>query len=120
MAKFVQVHLSKFSGRVTSTVLEEESTSASDDDDEQDRGRGRGRNADRRGGASSSTKTRSVSTRRNLDEPSTHPAKATHFPSLNRLGLNGVTIPPEVLHPFVLAFPRLTHLVSTSVFFRTY
>ncbi|KDN52252.1 hypothetical protein K437DRAFT_254443 [Tilletiaria anomala UBC 951] len=43
-------------------------------------------------------------------QPSRHPARATHFPSVLRLGLSGVTFTPDILHPFVLAFPRLTHL----------
>ncbi|KAL5504152.1 hypothetical protein ACEPAH_8225 [Sanghuangporus vaninii] len=35
----------------------------------------------------------------------------TQFPGLQRLGLFGVkTIQPDILHPFVLAFPSLTHL----------
>lgn len=99
---------------------EAEHASTEDDEDEDERGRGRGRRGNRNGhgsgSASTSTKTRSISTRRKNDnEPSTHPARATHFPSLNRLGLMGVTIPSEVLNPFVLAFPRLTHLVSTRL-----
>ena len=37
--------------------------------------------------------------------------ESLHFPGLQRLGLLGVkTIGPEILHPFVLAFPSLTHL----------
>ncbi|KAL9937225.1 hypothetical protein V8E36_003634 [Tilletia maclaganii] len=32
------------------------------------------------------------------------------FPSLRRLGLNGITFPMDIITPFVLAFPNLTHL----------
>ncbi|CAD6889025.1 unnamed protein product [Tilletia laevis] len=32
------------------------------------------------------------------------------FPSLRRLGMNGITFPMDIVTPFVLAFPHLTHL----------
>ncbi|KAJ1028377.1 hypothetical protein NDA16_001544 [Ustilago loliicola] len=112
MKEFVQTHLKKFSGRMTDTV-EEESESDDDDDssmdvdEEEERGRGRSTSARRQ----NKSLRRSVSTRRrDADGPSRHPARPTAFPSLNRLGLSGVTLGNELLNPFVLAFPRLTHL----------
>ncbi|TKY87417.1 hypothetical protein EX895_004095 [Sporisorium graminicola] len=109
MKEFVQTHLRKFSGRMTNTV--EEETEVEDDgmdvDGEEERGRGRS-TASRQQNKSVS---RSASTRRRDGEgPSRHPAKPTAFPSLYRLGLSGVTLDNDLLNPFVLAFPRLTHL----------
>lgn len=108
MKEFVQTHLRKFSNRVTDTVEEEtESDEVMDIDEEEERGRGRGP-SDR---GQSKSFSRSVSTRRQVGGgPSRHPARPTAFPSLNRLGLSGVTLGNELLNPFVLAFPRLTHL----------
>lgn len=110
MKEFVQTHLKKFSGRTTDTV-EEEVESDNDgmnvDDEEEERGRGRSTSARQQ----SKNLSRSVSTRRQHgDGPSRHPARPTAFPSLNRLGLSGVTLDNDLLNPFVLAFPRLTHL----------
>lgn len=43
------------------------------------------------------------------------PREPLQFPGIQRLGLLGVkTIQPEILHPFVLAFPSLTHLDLSS------
>ncbi|KAI3482787.1 hypothetical protein L1887_54465 [Cichorium endivia] len=112
MKEFVHTHLKKFSGRMTDTVEEETESDDDDaamdvDDEEEERGRGRS-TRDRRQNKSLS---RSVSTRRrDGDGPSRHPARPTAFPSLNRLGLSGVTLDNALLNPFVLAFPRLTHL----------
>uniref|UniRef100_V5EYR3 F-box domain-containing protein n=1 Tax=Kalmanozyma brasiliensis (strain GHG001) TaxID=1365824 RepID=V5EYR3_KALBG len=112
MKEFVETHLKKFSGRMTDTVAEETESSHDEDnsmdvDEEEERGRGRSTST------RSQTKSlsRSVSTRRrDGDGPSRHPARPTAFPSLNRLGLSGVTLDNDLLNPFVLAFPRLTHL----------
>ena len=49
-----------------------------------------------------------------LQAPSTHPARATRFPSLRRLGLANVTFLADLITPFVLAFPKLTHLDLTG------
>ncbi|SPO23537.1 uncharacterized protein UTRI_02216 [Ustilago trichophora] len=110
MKQFVATHLKKFSGRMTDTVEEEDESEDGDGmdvDEEEERGRGRSTSARR----SSKSLSRSVSTRRrDGDGPSRHPARPTAFPSLNRLGLSGVTLGNELLNPFVLAFPRLTHL----------
>ncbi|CDW99429.1 hypothetical protein, partial [Sporisorium scitamineum] len=109
MKEFVQTHLRKFSGRMTNTV--EEETEVEDEgmdvDGEEERGRGRSTTSRQQPKSVS----RSASTRRrDGDGPSRHPAKPTTFPSLNRLGLSGVTLDNDLLNPFVLAFPRLTHL----------
>ena len=111
MKEFVATHLKKFSGRMTDTVEEETESDDNDHDmdldEEEERGRGRSTAASRQNKSLS----RSVSTRRrDGDGPSRHPARPTAFPSLNRLGLSGVTLGNELLNPFVLAFPRLTHL----------
>ncbi|CBQ72241.1 conserved hypothetical protein [Sporisorium reilianum SRZ2] len=110
MKEFVQTHLRKFSGRMTNTV--EEETEVEDDSmdvDDGEEGRGRGRSTTSR--QQHKSVSRSASTRRRDGEgPSRHPAKPTAFPSLNRLGLSGVTLDNDLLNPFVLAFPRLTHL----------
>ena len=103
MRHFVDAHLRKFSGRVTDTVVEE-----SDDESDEEEERGRGRRPEP--GRESKSQIRSVSTRRRDDGPSRHPARATTFPSLQRLGLSGLTLSNDLLNPFVLAFPRLTHL----------
>ncbi|GAC92558.1 hypothetical protein PHSY_000112 [Pseudozyma hubeiensis SY62] len=110
MKEFVQTHLKKFSGRTTNTVEEEvESDEVDMDVDGEDEERGRGRSAS--GRQRSKSVSRSVSTRRrDGDGPSRHPARPTTFPSLNRLGLSGVTLDNDLLNPFVTAFPRLTHL----------
>ncbi|SPO34713.1 uncharacterized protein PSFLO_00184 [Pseudozyma flocculosa] len=113
MEQFVNEHLRKFSGRLTDTVLEESDMDDDDDDggDDEEERRGRGRTAEpRTAGAGAVDAARSVSTRRRGDGPTRHPARATTFPSLQRLGLSGVTLPNELLNPFVMAFPRLTHL----------
>ncbi|KAN0066170.1 hypothetical protein ACQY0O_000264 [Thecaphora frezii] len=102
MRQFVHEHLRKFSGRLTDTVMEES------DVEEEEEERGRGRTAESR--AVIRDAARSVSTRRHDDGPTRHPARATTFPSLQRLGLSGVTLANELLNPFVMAFPRLTHL----------
>ncbi|PWN49068.1 hypothetical protein IE53DRAFT_388737 [Violaceomyces palustris] len=104
MRQFVSTHLSKFSGRLTDTVPEE--TEESSDGEEEERGRGRRAT----GRSRHEAQTRSVSTHRDSVLPSKHPARATRFPSLQRLGLSGVTLPNELLNPFVMAFPKLTHL----------
>lgn len=120
LAKFVEKHLRKFSGRATSTVHEEDDGDDDDDgdgqdneQDEEDR-RGRARSRGRESNRTSSrplTMSRSMSTHRSdADGPSQHPARATRFPSVQRLGLNGVHFSPDLINPFVLAFPRLTHL----------
>ncbi|SNX82833.1 uncharacterized protein MEPE_01539 [Melanopsichium pennsylvanicum] len=111
MNEFVATHLKKFSGRMTDTVEEEDESDQDEsmnlDDEEEQRGRGRSNSARRQNKSLS----RSVSTRRtDGDGPSRHPARPTAFPSLLRLGLSGVTLDNELLNPFVLAFPRLTHL----------
>lgn len=107
MKEFVKTHLNKFSGRMTNTVEEEEEDDNMEvDDDEEERGRGRSTSQ-----RMSKSLSRSVSTRRRDGEgPSRHPARPTAFPSLARLGLSGVTLDNDLLNPFVLAFPRLTHL----------
>lgn len=102
LTKFVDRYLRKFSGRTTSTVLEEE---GSTEDEEEQRGRGRSR---AREGPRPVTTSRSMSTSRHA--PSIHPARATRFPSVERLCLHGVHFASELLSPFILAFPRLTHL----------
>ncbi len=113
MKEFVQTHLKKFSGRMTDTVAEETESSSHDEDNSMDvdeeEERGRGRSTSTR--SQDKSLSRSVSTRRrDGDGPSRHPARPTAFPSLNRLGLSGVTLDNDLLNPFVLAFPRLTHL----------
>lgn len=113
LTRFVEKYLKKFSGRTTSTVPEEGSTE--DDEEEEDR-RGRGRSRGRNGGSESGSRpvtlSRSISTRRHA--PSIHPARATKFPSVERLCLYGVHFSSELLSPFILAFPRLTHLDLTG------
>lgn len=112
LTKFVEKHLRKFSGRATSTVHEEGDDEEDDHLDEEERGRGRSRG--RESGRTSSqpmTMSRSKSTHRmNSSGPSKHPARATIFPSVLRLGLNGIHFSSDLLSPFVLAFSRLTHL----------
>ncbi|PWY98587.1 hypothetical protein BCV70DRAFT_201904 [Testicularia cyperi] len=131
MKEFVETHLRKFSGRMTDTVVEETESDNEDssddgrggrgrrndnsmlvddeDDDDEEEERGRGRSQRQR--TPSKSMSRSVSTRRRDDGgPSRHPARPTAFPSLQRLGLSGVTLSNDLLNPFVLAFPRLTHL----------
>lgn len=106
LAKFVEQHLNKFSNRVTETVLEETESEDSEDDE-----RGRSRRTARGSGSRAHTQQqRSVSIHRDDNLPSKHPALPTRFPSLRRLGLAGITFGTELLNPFVLAFPRLTHL----------
>ena len=112
LAKFVEKHLRKFSGRATSTVHEEEGGDDGDEEEEERRGRtvSRGRESGR---ASSRPMpmSRSMSTHRSdAGAPSKHPARATRFPSVIRLGLNGIHFSPDLITPFVLAFPHLTHL----------
>lgn len=114
LTRFVEKYLKKFSGRTTSTVPEEGSTE--DDDEEEEDRRGRGRSRGRNGGSESGSRpvtlSRSLSTRRHA--PSIHPARATRFPSVERLCLHGVHFASELLSPFILAFPRLTHLDLTG------
>lgn len=109
LSKFVNKHLKKFSGRVTSTVPEEDS----DQDviqQQEEEGRGRTR---RRESSRTMTPSRSMSTRRS-GIPSSHPARPTMFPFVHRLGLLGVHFSPDIISPFVLAFPHLTHLDLTG------
>ncbi|TFY50222.1 hypothetical protein EVJ58_g11137, partial [Rhodofomes roseus] len=71
---------------VTEHLIDDLDGQASDSDDEGPRERGRPKS------------------RNTVEEPLT-------FPGLQRLGLRGVkSIQPHILHPFVLAFPSLTHL----------
>jgi hypothetical protein len=116
LTKFVEKHLRKFSGRATSTVDEEsddqEGSSGVDEDERRGRGRSRARemNSDRPA-SQTMTMSRSKSAHRSSSgAPSKHPARATLFPSVLRLGLCGVHFSPDLLSPFVLAFNRLTHL----------
>ncbi|CEH16381.1 F-BOX/LEUCINE RICH REPEAT PROTEIN [Ceraceosorus bombacis] len=132
---FVDRHLNKSSGRSTSTLFEESETSTADDDesqvDEEEDRRGRSRSTHRTGTSewssarSSSARTarssqqvqRSLSRYSRADDdeaPSTHPARATRFPSLRRLSLSYVTFPESLLQPFILSFPRLIHLDLTG------
>lgn len=118
LTKFTEKHLRKFSGRATSTVHEEgdddieEGDAGEDEDAGRGRERSRGRDSQRTSTSHPMTMSRSKSTHRSSDAgaPSKHPARATVFPSVLRLGLNGVYFSTELLTPFVLAFPRLTHL----------
>lgn len=118
LTKFVEKHLRKFSGRATSTVHEEgdddeeEEGESANDEEREERGRRRSRGRDsNRTSSQPMTMSRSKSTHRmDFSGPSKHPARATLFPSVLRLGLNGVHFPSELLSPFVLAFSRLTHL----------
>lgn len=128
LQKFVKTHLMKFSGRATQTVFEEISssdapTSSSSEDEERDVEEERGRRRSRSRGRSTTRSfsqrplqtSRSISTGRYGDgdddeAPSTHPARATFFPSVHRLGMANIHFSPEVISPFVLAFPKLTHL----------
>ena len=57
----------------------------------------------------SASRTRNFSSSRSR-APSILPNKPTQFPSVQRLGLSGITIGVDILAPFLLAFPRLTHL----------
>ncbi|UZJ57203.1 hypothetical protein CBS101457_006523 [Exobasidium rhododendri] len=114
LGRFVEKHLRKFSGRATSTVHEEEDGEEEEGQTEEDsRGRARSRGRDtQRASSRPMTMSRSKSTHRSNegDAPSQHPARATLFPSVLRLGLNGIYFSAELMTPFVLAFPKLTHL----------
>lgn len=96
MSEFVHRHLDKVSApRAMYDLLEEDT--AFDEDEEADR-RGRTR----------------VPTVPRPRQPSRH-RMASHsrrreFPSLQRLGMTGVSLPRDILAPFVLSFPHLTHL----------
>ncbi|WFD42694.1 hypothetical protein MPSI1_001342 [Malassezia psittaci] len=104
MTAFVEKHLPDFQRASRSIYdLEEEeedsSSSGNESDEEYERGRGRETTRER---------SRSFSTRRAPVVPAQSYGRT--FPSLQRLGLAGVTLSRDVLSSFVLAFPSLTHL----------
>ncbi len=122
LTSFVDAHLRQ---RVTHTLDEEDSDARGDDDDgemaEHEERRGRARvsaYAQRQQSAGGSTllgradsRSRSASHQRAVSRfAARRNQQPVQFPSMLRLGLSGLTVPPEVLNPFVLAFPRLTHL----------
>ncbi|WFC93588.1 hypothetical protein MBRA1_000209 [Malassezia brasiliensis] len=103
MCQFVDKHLPRLDhGRRPIYDLaeeDEEMVESEVDDDEERRGRGR-----------SSVRTRDQSSARRMAPRMTVRSHGRSFPSLQRLGLAGVTLARDVLSSFVLAFPNLTHL----------
>lgn len=131
--EFIKRHLKKFSGRRTHTVAEEEEHAefsaaerstesdtdgydgaSSTEDEEETRGRRRRMSIVAPSASSMATsRSRSISQTVPLADgghPNVHPARATKFSSIQRLSMSGIMWRSDLLHPFVQAFTRLTHL----------
>lgn len=102
MCQFVDKHLPRLDREHRPIYdLAEEDEEMNDDEDDDDDGERRGRSGAR-------TRDRTPGGR-----PAPRVSVRSHgrsFPSLQRLGLAGVTLARDVLSSFVLAFPNLTHL----------
>ncbi|WFD33897.1 hypothetical protein MCUN1_000723 [Malassezia cuniculi] len=96
MREFVNKHLAaNCAGAAANSVYEV----LEEEEEEEERGRGRGR-----------VRTPSIAPGRPELRRGGSVRKTTQFASLQRLGLAGVRIARDLLAPFVLSFPNLTHL----------